>query len=83
MVGGLIGGATLVIRRESETPFVHGRVETPNPSPQATELNTRCSGQAYSKGLRTGPGNGSMEYRCAFRILRAPSIIYSLSRGDA
>ena len=61
MVCGLIGGATLAIRRGSETPFVHGRVNTPNASLQAIELNLRCSGQAHSKGPRTGPGNENME----------------------
>ena len=43
MVCCLIGGATLAIRRGSETPFVHGRVKTPNASLQAIELNPRCS----------------------------------------
>ena len=49
-----------MIRRGSETPFVHGRVETPNASPQAIKLNSRCSGQAHHKGPRTGPGNENM-----------------------
>ena len=83
MVYGLIGGATLAIRRGSETPFVHGRIETSNASPQAIDLNPRCSRQAYSKGPRTGPGNENMEYGCAFGILCAPSIIRPLSRAAA
>ena len=41
MVCGLIGGAALAIRRGSETPFVHGRVKSPNASPQAIGLNLR------------------------------------------
>ena len=75
LVCGLIGGATIANRGGSETPFVHGRMKTPNTSPQAIQLNPRCFGQAHSKGPRTGPGNENMEYRLAFRILRAPSII--------
>ena len=83
MFCGLIGGATLAIRRGSETPFLHGRVKTANASPQAIELNPRCSGQAHSKGPGTGPGNKNMEYGCAFEILCTPSIIRPLSRADA
>ena len=83
MVCGLIGGATLAIRRGSETPFVHGRVKMPNASPQAIELNPKCSGQAHSKGPRTGPGNENREYGCAFRMLCSPFIIRPLSRADA
>ena len=69
VVCGLIGGATLTIRRESETLFVHGRVKMLNASPQAIKLSSRCSRQAHFKGPRTGPGNEIMEYGCAFRIL--------------
>ena len=83
MVCGLIGGATLAIRQGSETPFVRGRVKTPNASPQAIELNQRCSGQTHFKGPKTGAGNENMEYRCAFRILCASSMIRPLSRADA
>ena len=83
MVCGLIDGATLAIRRGSETPFVHGLEETPNASLQAIELNPRCFGQAHSKGPRTGPGNENMEYGCAFRILCTPFVTRSLSRADA
>ena len=83
MVYGLIGGTTLATRRGSETPFVHGPIETPNTSPQAIELKPRCSEQAYSKGPRSDPGNENMEYGCAFEILCAPSIIRPLSRTDA
>ena len=72
MVFDLIGGATLAIRRGCETPFVHGRVKTPNASPQAIELNPRCSGQTHFNGARTGPGNENREYGCAFRILCSP-----------
>ena len=56
MVLGLIGGATLAIRRGSETSFVHGRVKAPNASPQAIELIPRCSGQAHSWGLELALG---------------------------
>ena len=51
----------------------------PNASLQEIELNPRCSGQAHSKGPRTGPGNKSIEYGCVFRILCTPSLIYPLS----
>ena len=83
VVCGLISGATLAIRRGSETPFVHGRVKTPNASPQAIELSSRSSGQARFKEPKTGPGNENMEYGCAFGIFCAPSIIRPLSRADA
>ena len=83
VVCGLISGATLAIRRRRETQFVHRRVKMPNASPQAIKLNPRCSGQAHSKEPRTDPGNENMEYRCAFRILCAPSEIRPLSRVDA
>ena len=62
---------------------MHGEVETPNASPQPIELNPKCSGQAHSKGPRTGPGNENMDYGCSFGILCAPSIIRQLSRADA
>ena len=78
MVCGIIGGPTLAIRLESETPYVHGQVKPPKASPQAIEPNSRCSGQAHSKGPRTVSGNKYMEYGCTFRILCAP-----LSRADA
>ena len=78
----LIGGTTLAIQRGSETLFVCGRVKTPNASPQAIELNPRCSGQTHSKGSGNGPGNENMEYGCAFAILCAPSIIRPLSRAN-
>ena len=75
--------ATFASRRGSETTFVHGRVKTPNASPEAIELNPRCSGQAQSKGPRTGFGNENMEYGGAFEILCALSIIRPLSYADA
>ena len=75
---GLIGSASLAIRRGSETPFVHGRIKTPKASPLAIEFNPRCFGQVLSKGPRTSPGNENMEYRCAFRLLSAPSIFRPL-----
>ena len=75
MVCGLIGGSTLAIRWGSETPFVHGQMKKPYASPQAIELNLRCSEQAHFKGPRTGFENENMEYGCAFGILCAPSII--------
>ena len=83
MVCGLIGGTTLTTRRGSEAPFVHGRVETPDASPQGIELNPKCSEQAHSKRPRAGPGKENMECGCAFGILYAPSIIRPLSRADA
>ena len=83
MVCGLIGGATLAIRQGSETLFVQGRVNTLNASPQAIELNPRCSVQAHFKGPRTDPGNENTAYGCAFRILCAPSIIPPLTRAGA
>ena len=88
MVRGLFCGVTLAIRRESEAPFVHGRVKTPDAGPQTIELNSKCFGQAHSNGPRTGPGNDNVKYGCAFRTLCAPStrrisIIRPLSRADA
>ena len=62
VICGFVGGATLAIRRGSETPFVHGRMKTPNSSLQAIERSPRCSGQAHSKEPRTGPRNENMEY---------------------
>ena len=53
LVCGLIGGATLAILRGSEAPFAYGRVETPNASPQAIELNPRCSGKPIPRGLES------------------------------
>ena len=83
MICGLIGGATPAVRGGSKISCVHGRMKTPNASSQTTELNPKYSEQAHSKGPKTGLGNENMEYECAFRILRAPSIIRSLSRADA
>ena len=83
VVCGLVGGVILEIRRGIESPFVHGRVKTANTSPQAIELYPRCSGQAHSKGSRTGIRNENMEDGCAFRIRCALSIIRPLSRADA
>ena len=79
----MFGGATLAIRRRSDIPFVHGRIKTPNASPQAIELKPRCSGQAHFKGPSTGPRHENTEYECAFGVLCAPSIIRPLSHADA
>ena len=38
----------------AKTPCVHGLIKTPYASPKIIEFNSRCSGQAYSKG----PSNG-------------------------
>ena len=83
MVCGLIDSTTLAIYRGSDTPFVYGGVKMLNASPQAIELNPRCSGQAHFKGPRTAPWNESMEYGCAFGILCSLSIIRPLNRADA
>ena len=64
-------------------PFVYGRMKTPNASPQAIELNPRCFGLGHFKGHKTGPGNENMKHGCAFRILRAPSIILPLNHAGA
>ena len=79
VVCGLIGGATLAIRRGSETPLVRGQ----NAQVQVIELNPRCSRQAHFKKPRTDPRNKNMEYGCAFKILCTPSIICPLTRADA
>ena len=82
MVCVVFGGATLAIRRGNETTFVHRRMKTPNASPLAIELNSRCSGQAHSKGPSSSPGNEYTEYGCVFGVLRAPSIIRPLNHAD-
>ena len=41
VICGLIGGASLAIQSENETPFAHEQVKTPNTSPQAIEPNPR------------------------------------------
>ena len=66
VVCSLFGRATLATSRGSETLFVHVRMKTPNASPQAIEVNPRCSVQAHSKLLSTGPKNENTEYGCAF-----------------
>ena len=78
MVCRLFDGATLAIRRGSETTFVHGRRKTPNASPQAIELNPRRSVQAHSKGLGAVSGNKNMEHGYAFGILGALSRFLDL-----
>ena len=40
-----------------ETPFVHGRTETPNACTQATEFDPSCSGQTHSNGSCADPRN--------------------------
>ena len=47
VVCGLIGGAILAIRPGSETPFVHGRMKTPNASLYAIDFNPKCFGPAH------------------------------------
>ena len=47
-------------------------MKTPNASPWAIEVNPRCSVQAHSKGLGTGPRNENTEYGCAFGM----SVLY-------
>ena len=76
MVCGLFRGAALAIWRRSETPFVHGRMEFPNTSPQAVELNPCCSGQAHSNRPGTGPGDKSTKPGSIFTV---PHSICGLS----
>ena len=51
-------------------PFVHGRMESPNTSPQAIELNPSCLGQAYSNRPAIGPGYKNTELGCTLTVLR-------------
>ena len=47
VVCSLFTSATFVFRRRSKTPFVHGRIETPNASKQAIDFDLSCSGQTH------------------------------------
>ena len=65
----LIGGTTLTIRQGSKTPFVHGQMKMPNANLQVIELNPRCSGQAYFKGLELAPQMKTLSMNVLLRVL--------------
>ena len=75
VVCGLCNGAILTMRRRSETPFGHGRMEFPNTSFRAIELDPSCSGQAHFSRLGTGPRYGNTEPACILAVIRVTSII--------
>ena len=64
-------------------PFVHGRMELPNTSLQAIELDRSYSGRAHSNRLDTGPGYKNTKSGCILAMLRAPSIARPLTSADA
>ena len=66
---------------KSETPFVHGQMESPNTSPQAIELIPSCWEQlAYSNRPGTGLRYKNTEPRCILAVLRVPfRILFYLS----
>ena len=55
---------------------MHGRMESPNTSPQTIEVNPSCSGQAHFNRPGTGPGYKNTEPRFILAILRVPSIVF-------
>ena len=63
------------MRRRSETPFGHGRMEFPNTSFRAIELDPSCSGKAHISRLGTGPRYGNTEPACILAVIRVTSII--------
>ena len=77
---GLFRGAAIAIWCKSETPFVHGRIESPNTSSQAIEPDSSYSRQAYSYRPGTGHGYENMKPGCIHTVLRVPSIIRPLRR---
>ena len=56
MVCGLIRGATLAIWWRSETPFVHGRMESPNTNAKAVELIQAARDKPIPTGQAPVPG---------------------------
>ena len=68
---------------KKQEPFVHGRMVSPNTSPQAIKLDPRCSGQAQSNKPSTSYGYENTEPRCRLAVLRVPFIIRQLRSADA
>ena len=62
---------------------MHGRIEYPNTSYQAVELNLSFSGQAHTNRPGTGPGNKNMELGSILTVLCVPLIIFPLRSVDA
>ena len=62
---------------------MHGRMESPNTSPQAVELNPSCLGQAHSNRLGTSPGYKKTEPGCKLTILHVPFIACPLISADS
>ena len=67
----------------TKSSFVLGRMELPNTSPQAIELNASCLGKAHSKKPGTGSRYENMEPGCILAVLCIPSIVHSLRSVDA
>ena len=63
-------------------PSVHGRMESPNKSPQAIELNRSYLGKFHSDKAGTGPGYENKKPECILIILHAPSIVCPLGSVD-
>ena len=62
---------------------MHERMESPNTSPQAVELNRSCSGQTHSNRSGPGPGYKNTEPGCILAIIFVPSLIRPLRSADA
>ena len=57
---------------------MHGRVESPNTSPQAAKLNPSCSGQAHVNRPGTGPGYKNTEPGSILTVQRIPFMVCPL-----
>ena len=58
-----------------DTPFVHGRMESPNTSSQTIELNPSCLGQAHPNRPGTGPWYKNTESGKIFTVLRISFMV--------
>ena len=61
VVCSLFTSTTLAFRLRSETPFVHGRTQTPNASRQAIEFDRSCFGLTHSNRSCADPRNVDTE----------------------
>ena len=66
------------VRPRWNSPNVIARMELPNTSPQAIELNPSCLRQAQSNRPGTGDEYESTNPRCILTVLRVSSLIRPL-----
>ena len=78
-----MGHAMRFVQRRHTRNSVKGRMESPNTSSQAVELNPSCSGQAHLNRSGTGPGHKNTDFGIIFTVLWVPFMLCSLRSANA